>query len=125
MFDDEELAALDEWRFAMRMPSRAAAMRALMRFGLRLEVDVEDFGVDPASIASNRIGVVGGANIDPDLGDDVALVSALGDATLGVLRELAARRNVSLQEAIHQACTLALNLEPAAKASPPEQRSGQ
>ena len=34
MLNDEELAALDDWRFAMRMPSRAAAIRELLRRGL-------------------------------------------------------------------------------------------
>jgi len=53
MLTDEELAALDDWRFAMRMPSRAAAIRELLRRGLA-DVDVrkaannrksKDFGV--------------------------------------------------------------------------------
>ena len=34
MLSDEELRALDDWRFAMRMPSRAAAIRELLRLGL-------------------------------------------------------------------------------------------
>lgn len=34
MLNDEELTALDDWRFAMRMPSRAAAIRELLRRGL-------------------------------------------------------------------------------------------
>lgn len=34
MLDADELAALDDWRFAMRMPSRAAAIRELLRRGL-------------------------------------------------------------------------------------------
>ena len=34
MLSDEELEALDDWRFAMRMPSRAAAIRELLRLGL-------------------------------------------------------------------------------------------
>ena len=38
MLSDEELVALDDWRFAMRMPSRAAAIRELLRRGL---ADVE------------------------------------------------------------------------------------
>jgi hypothetical protein len=53
MLSDEELAALDDWRFAMRMPSRAAAIRELLRRGLA-DIDVKkaangrkskDFGV--------------------------------------------------------------------------------
>lgn len=34
MLDDAELAALDDFRFANRMPSRAAAVRELLRRGL-------------------------------------------------------------------------------------------
>lgn len=53
MLTEEELAALDDWRFARRMPSRAAAVRDLLRRGLEAEgvslVDSrrrsKDFGV--------------------------------------------------------------------------------
>jgi hypothetical protein len=53
MLSDEELVALDDWRFAMRMPSRAAAIRELLRRGLA-DIDLKkaangrkskDFGV--------------------------------------------------------------------------------
>jgi hypothetical protein len=48
-----ELQAVDDWRFGRRMPSRAAAVRELLRLGLAAEgVDVaasgsrsQDFGV--------------------------------------------------------------------------------
>jgi Ribbon-helix-helix protein, copG family len=43
MLNDEELAALDDWRFAMRMPSRAAAIRELLRRGLA-DVDLRKAG---------------------------------------------------------------------------------
>jgi hypothetical protein len=35
MLDDGELSAIDDFRFAQRMPSRAAAVRELMRRGLQ------------------------------------------------------------------------------------------
>lgn len=35
----EELATLDDWRFAHRMPTRAAAIRELMKRGMALQVD--------------------------------------------------------------------------------------
>jgi hypothetical protein len=44
MLSDDELAALDDWRFAMRMPSRAAAIRELLRLGLA------DIGLRKASV---------------------------------------------------------------------------
>lgn len=37
MLSDEELAAIDNWRFQQRMPSRAAAIRQLLNAGLRVK----------------------------------------------------------------------------------------
>jgi hypothetical protein len=37
MVSEEEIHALDDWRFAQRMPSRAAAVRELLRRGLAAE----------------------------------------------------------------------------------------
>jgi hypothetical protein len=37
----EELAALDDWRFTNRMPTRAAAIRELMKRGMAAQVDGE------------------------------------------------------------------------------------
>jgi hypothetical protein len=37
MLTDEELAALDDWRFDKRMPSRASAVRELLKRGLAAE----------------------------------------------------------------------------------------
>jgi hypothetical protein len=37
MLTPEELRALEDWRFARRMPSRAAAVRELLRRGLAAE----------------------------------------------------------------------------------------
>ena len=34
MLDEQELEAIDTWRFANRLPSRAAAVRELIRRGL-------------------------------------------------------------------------------------------
>jgi metal-responsive CopG/Arc/MetJ family transcriptional regulator len=53
MLDDDELAAIDDWRFKRRMPSRAAAIRELLRLGLHAELGADtdrlrrsgDFGV--------------------------------------------------------------------------------
>ncbi len=53
MLTDEELAALENWRFEKHMPSRSAAVRELLRRGLAAEgfltaetgVKSQDFGV--------------------------------------------------------------------------------
>ncbi|MBZ9676416.1 hypothetical protein [Mesorhizobium sp. ES1-1] len=37
MLNEDEFAALDTWRFDKRMPSRAAAVRELLRRGLAAE----------------------------------------------------------------------------------------
>jgi hypothetical protein len=47
MLSPDELAALDDWRFTHRMPSRAAAVRELLRRGLGL-------GAEDAEGASRR-----------------------------------------------------------------------
>ena len=60
MLTKEELEALDNWRFGKRMPSRAAAVRELLKRGLVAEgFDMvesgnrsEDFGVTGTSSAS-------------------------------------------------------------------------
>ena len=45
MLTEDELSALDDWRFARRMPSRAAAVRELLRLGLSSEgVDLAETG---------------------------------------------------------------------------------
>jgi hypothetical protein len=41
MLDDEELRAIDDWRFENRMPSRAAAIRELLRRGLKVDADMK------------------------------------------------------------------------------------
>lgn len=37
MLTEDELAALDDWRFSRRMPSRASAVRELIKRGLAAE----------------------------------------------------------------------------------------
>ena len=60
MLTIEELEALDNWRFARRMPSRASAVRELLKRGLAAEgfaqvvpgSKSEDFGVTGRSSSS-------------------------------------------------------------------------
>jgi hypothetical protein len=51
-----ELKALDDWRFAKRMPSRAAAIRELLKRGLA----AEGFDTALACEHSKQFGVVSG-----------------------------------------------------------------
>jgi len=62
MLTGEELEALDNWRFARRMPSRAAAIRELLKRGLTADgfeqaqggSKSEDFGVTGKSSSAPR-----------------------------------------------------------------------
>jgi hypothetical protein len=53
MLTDDELAAIDDWRFDRRMPSRASAIRELLKRGLIAEgfdladraIKSKDFGI--------------------------------------------------------------------------------
>ena len=55
MLTGEELSALDDWRFKRRMPSRAAAVRELLKRGLA----AEGFNTAGAGEKSQDFGVVG------------------------------------------------------------------
>ena len=56
MLQPEELQAIEDWRFSKRMPSRAAAVRELLRRGLTSE----GFAVAEAGRHSSDYGVTDG-----------------------------------------------------------------
>jgi metal-responsive CopG/Arc/MetJ family transcriptional regulator len=58
MLNDDELKALDDWRFARRMPSRASAIRELLRRGLA----AEGAEIARSGAKSKDYGVVGSAS---------------------------------------------------------------
>ncbi len=49
MLDDNELKAIDDWRFENRLPSRAAAIRELIRRGIAKN---DEFREPPADATS-------------------------------------------------------------------------
>ncbi|RJT41482.1 hypothetical protein D3227_05470 [Mesorhizobium waimense] len=61
MLTAEELAALENWRFEKRMPSRSAAVRELLRRGLDADGFLmaaqgsksQDFGILPDSVVTD------------------------------------------------------------------------
>ena len=63
MLSDDELTAVDDWRFGARMPSRASAIRELLRRGLAAEGVVvskqgdksKDYGVLDAPKAGVKV----------------------------------------------------------------------
>jgi len=54
MLSSDELRTIDDWRFSKRMPSRAAAIRELMRRGLA----AEGFDIAGEYVRSKQFGVV-------------------------------------------------------------------
>lgn len=54
MLDQDELQALEDFRFVHRMPSRAAAVRELLRRGLA----AEGFSVGKPGASSRSFGVI-------------------------------------------------------------------
>jgi hypothetical protein len=64
MLTAEELEALDNWRFERRMPSRAAAVRELLKRGL----DAEGFEIAKQGTKSQDFGVTEGSSSESDAG---------------------------------------------------------
>ena len=60
MLTKEEVKALDDWRFDRRMPSRASAIRELLKRGLA----AEGFTVAEAGAKSQDFGMIDGAAKD-------------------------------------------------------------
>jgi hypothetical protein len=58
MLTVDELSALDDWRFTKRMPSRAAAVRELLKRGLQ----AEGFDLSTTGTRSQDFGVIAGAS---------------------------------------------------------------
>ena len=68
MLTKEEVEALDNWRFNKRMPSRAAAVRELLKRGLA----AEGFNLAESGSKSGDFGVTGSSSSSPtrDRSDD-------------------------------------------------------
>jgi len=64
MLTPEELEALDTWRFQRRMPSRAAAVRELLKRGLA----AEGFELADGRSKSRDFGVTGASSSSPARG---------------------------------------------------------
>jgi len=61
MLTNEELSALDDWRFKTRMPSRASAVRELLRRGLA----AEGFALAKSGRKSQAFGVLEAPELVP------------------------------------------------------------
>ncbi len=61
MLTEDELHALDDWRFSRRMPSRASAVRELLHRGLK----AEGFSVADSGSKSQDFGLLASENVPP------------------------------------------------------------
>lgn len=59
MLNEEELQAIDDWRFKKHMPSRAAAIRELLRRGLM----ADGFAIAESGVKSGEFGVIDGEQV--------------------------------------------------------------
>jgi hypothetical protein len=58
MLTHDEIQLVDQWRFDHRMPSRSAAVRALMRLGFDTSRAKTDTGDIPLGVASADVGIL-------------------------------------------------------------------
>jgi hypothetical protein len=65
MLTEDELKALDDWRFTKRMPSRAAAIRELLKRGLA----AEGFQLADGQTKSRDFGVTAPNSEDGEVSD--------------------------------------------------------
>jgi hypothetical protein len=63
MLTEEELRIVDDWRFGQRMPSRASAVRELLRRGLA----AEGYLRGDERMKSTDFGVTNGGSLEEDL----------------------------------------------------------
>jgi hypothetical protein len=68
MLNQDELRALEDWRFAKRMPSRAAAVRELLRRGLA----AEGFDLAGEGVQSKQFGIVDNSGAQASSPDEEA-----------------------------------------------------
>jgi hypothetical protein len=66
MLQAQEMEAIEQWRFTKRMPSRAAAIRELIRRGLA----AEGFSVAPSGKPSSAYSVSGDSKSDGSIGTE-------------------------------------------------------
>jgi metal-responsive CopG/Arc/MetJ family transcriptional regulator len=62
MLDEDELAAIDDWRFKQRMPSRASAIRELLRVALQTKTT----GLADPAMRSQDFGIVGNGSAESE-----------------------------------------------------------
>ena len=60
----EEVKKVEEWRFENRMPSRSAAVRALMNLGLNSDVVLDRPALSEGAISSSDVGILENESVE-------------------------------------------------------------
>lgn len=85
MLTIDEVRRVEQWRFDNRMPSRSAAVRALMNLGLRAHAAVDESALLEGAVASRDVGVVEAAPVADAAGraDGLAVLVLEGEPLAG------------------------------------------
>lgn len=111
MLTIDEVRRVEEWRYENRMPSRSAAVRALMNLGLRAHAPVDQAALLERSVSSQDVGVTENGPLVDSPEDGRAILVVAGDSLvgqgLGRLLEQAGFRLVGPVRGRDEALTLA------------------
>lgn len=83
MLTIDEVRRVEEWRFENRMPSRSAAVRALMNLGLRADAAVNEDALLEGAVSSRDVGVVENDSMVAPAGERPAVLVVASDALTG------------------------------------------
>ena len=83
MLTIDEVRLVEEWRFEHRMPSRSAAVRALMNLGLQAHAAVNEAALLEGSVSSRDVGVAENGSLVGSVEDRRGVLVLAGDELAG------------------------------------------
>lgn len=83
MLTIDEVRLVEEWRFEHRMPSRSAAVRALMNLGLQAHAAVNEAALLEGSVSSRDVGVAENGSLVGSAEDRPGVLVVAGDELAG------------------------------------------
>ena len=83
MLTIDEVRRVEEWRYEHRMPSRSAAVRALMNLGLRAHAAIDQSALLEGSVHSQDVGVTENGPLVETGQDGPAVLVVAGDRLVG------------------------------------------
>jgi len=83
MLTIDEVRRVEEWRFENRMPSRSAAVRALMNLGLQADAAVDETALLEGAVPSRDVGVVENESIVSQAAERPSVLVVASEGLLG------------------------------------------